>query len=261
MHLPWIATIDALIASLQAERDFENMPDNALGAGSIGMGVDPCIRLEVMPPVEAEHVQVRLMRAIADLEKLRSDIRRIAYLLPYDPVERRFHGRTATLERLEQRMIRYPEQEGREGLARFIEKGALFGPIFGAHLAAVIRGEKTHDAGTQSSFDQGRERRYAVKHIMTIKRLYAISTAAAIRAYAPLVVPDDPEDRAEGRLGKWVTRLQKEARQKLAGPALSVKETLHWKGFIDGVRPDLPSGYLRGRSYPDGMDSLPPDQG
>lgn len=259
MHLPWIATIDALIDSLQAERDFENTPDQAFSARPTEMGVDPRIKMEVIPPPEEVDVQVQLMRAIGDLEKLRSDIRRIAYLLPYDPVERRVQGRTAALASIEQRMIRYPDQEGREGLARSIEKGALIGPTFGAHLAAVIRGEKKLASGTQSSFEEGRERRYTVKRIMTIKRLYDLSTAAAIRAYSSITFPDDPEDRAEARLRQWVTRLQKEACQKLADPALCEKETSHWLGFFNGVRPDLPSGYLRGRTYPDGMDSLPPD--
>lgn len=158
-------------------------------------------------------------------------------------------------------MIRYPEQEGREGLAHFVERGGLFGPKFGAHIAAVIRGTKKLKAGTQSSFREGRERRYAVKQIMTIVHLYDTSTAAAIRAFAAIAFPDDPEARADERLRKWVERLQGEAQQKLSGSVFPVEEASHWQAFFGGIRPDLPRGYLRGRTYPDGMDALPPKLG
>ena len=240
MHLPWIPTIDALIASLRAERDYRSWPD---GTRSI----------------EPDDVQDQLIRAISDLERLRDQIQQIAILLEAnaDPLQRRVLGRTAALDDHERRMIRYPDQEGREGLARYIEQGGFFGPVFGAHIAAVIRGEQKLTAGTQSTFDEGRKRRYAVKRIMTIAHLYDISTAAAIRAFAAIHYPDDPEVRIEERLRKWVQRLQTEAKKEIVRAELSDDEARGWQAFLTGLHPNLSRGYLRGQTYPEGMERLP----
>lgn len=240
MHVPWIATIDALIAALRAERDFSAFPDGA-------RSIDP------------DDVQFHLMHAIFDLERVRNDIRLIAVrLAARDPVNDRALGWTAALDDHERRMIRYPEQEGREGLARIVEQGGLFGPVFGAHIAAVIRGEHKLTAGTQSTFDEGRKRRYAVKQIMTIAHLYDISVAAAIRSFAEITYPDDPEEKNNERLKKWVQRLQAEARKELSRPELLDEDARGLQAFLTGLRPDLPRGFLLGQTYPGGMDSLPP---
>lgn len=241
MHLPWIATIDALIAALRAERDFETVPDGTLS-------------------IILDDVQIQLMHAVSDLERLRHEIYAIATRLPVSDFDvSRTLGRTDSLDSLERRLIRYPQQEGREGLARLVEHGGLFGPVFGAHLAAVIRGEHKLKAGTQSTFREGRERRYAVKQIATIEHLYGTSRAEAVRLYAAVAFPDDPEARRDERVRKWVERLQAEAKKKLMEPELTDRDARHWHTLIVGLRPDLPLGYLRGQAYPKGMDSLPPE--
>jgi hypothetical protein len=92
------------------------------------------------------------------------------------------------LDRLDSNEVRYPELEGREGLTRLVERGGLFGPILGRHIAEVIRNQSNLKRGQQNSFEDGRIRRWTVKRIATIEHLYAVSLEKAVAMSAKVMI-------------------------------------------------------------------------
>ena len=256
MRIPWIATLDALINELTSHLDKaainELSKSRELGVRR-ARGAFP-----QSPPPQLNDIdagpQGQLLAAVQALNAVREALNFAAYVFPCHPLDHRM--RTSSLEDIDERWIRYPDFEGREGLARLIEKGGVFGPVLGDHIASVIRGENKFKSGTQTTFEEGRARRYAVKQVATIQYLFAVGREKAVDMYCSHAFPNDPSDTARGKVLQWVKRDEKFAKKKLVDVNLSEKDSQHYRQVLSGNYPDLASGILKGKTYPSDLDAL-----
>src|SRR6056297_3410940 len=182
MRIPWRATIDTLIDELS---QYIDMPIQEARAdrSKEGRGVLEFTKEE--SALNEPQAQVKLaIKHLSEAREQLEDIRSFRVRNYQSPPERETDSSDfdyMDLDRLDARQVRYPDQEGREALARFIEKGGLFGPILGQHIADVLRGDVKFKSGLQLTFEEGRHRRFAVKRIATIKHLYAVGTDKAVK--------------------------------------------------------------------------------
>jgi len=137
--------------------------------------------------------------------------------------------------------------EGKEGWARLIEHGGFIGPAIGAQLAAIIRGEKKFRRGQSSSWNEERERLFAVKRIATIEHLFSVGTAKAIIMYCEQYYPNDPSDSKIGTVTSWVKRQRKRANGCLKNPDASERDLKSARKILNGLCSDQPKGVLCGQ--------------
>lgn len=256
MRIPWIATLDALINELTSHLDKAAI-DELSKSRELGVrrarGAVPQGRPPQLHDIDASP-QDQLLEAVQTLAAVREDLNFVANVLPFQELGHLM--RVSSLDEIEERWVRYPDLEGREGLAGLIEKGGLFGPILGGHIASVIRGKNKFKSGTQPTFEEGRKRRFAVKQVATIQYLFALGREKAVEMYCSHAFPDDPEDTARERVLQWVKRDTKEAIRELEGGRLSARDTQHFRTIRFGHYPDLASGILKGKAYPGDLDAL-----
>lgn len=256
MRIPWIATLDALIDELTSHLDKAAIDElnksRELGVrrarGAFPQSPPPqLIDIEASPPDQ-------LLELVQALIAVRKSLDLVALEKPFQNSDYRM--RQSSLDEIEESWVRYPDLEGREGLARLIEKGGLFGPILGGHIANVIRGESSLKSGTQLTFEEGRTRRYAVKQVATIKHLFAVGRERAVDMYCSNAFANDPKDTARDRVLQWVKRDSKEAKRELEGGKLSARDTQHYRTILSGLYASLPHGILKGKTYPGDLDAL-----
>ncbi|MCR8724978.1 hypothetical protein [Frigidibacter sp. ROC022] len=143
-------------------------------------------------------------------------------------------------------------------MARLIEQGRLFGQEISLRLAAVIRGEFKFAPGPKLTFEQGRERRYAVKQVATISHVYGISLDDARDVYCSAQKSHDAEGRLLGRVQEWVKSDRKAAKKALANQDLPESERAHHPAVLLGLCPELKKGLhnLKKQPYPSALRKL-----
>ncbi len=256
MRIPWLATLDALVEELERHVDkrvFDVSLRDCDSPDGKGRGVLHILQNNSSVFTAQDHIR----SAIQNLLDARCDLENIPHeALPSKGNQRDRQSRISDLDSLEERLIRYPDLEGKEGVARLVERGGLVGPLLGAHIATVIRGEASLKSGSQSTFDQGRERRFAVKRIATIQHLYDVGLKKAVLMFCDAQDGEDPDATAIGKYEQWVKRDRRAAKKRLEDVSLSERDVGHFKAILDGLHPDLPRGILRGQPYPDALDEL-----
>ncbi len=257
MRIPWIATIDALTDELSQYLDMPQQETSAIRSTEARGVLD---RTEEKKPLNQPQTQIKL--AIEHLSEARQqleDIRSFKVRSYQSPPEREADFSDfdyMDLDCLDARQVRYPDQEGREALARFIEKGGLFGPILGQHIAEAFRGNAKFKPGLQSTFEEGRWRRFVVKRIATIQHLYDVGRATAVEMFCAAEHVDDEAGAAFDRFIQWVKRDQRQARIEIEKSNLSKRDEKHFLSTIHGLHADLPRGHLKGHEYPDALEEL-----
>lgn len=256
MRIPWIATLDALIEELTSHLDKAAI-DKLNKSRELGVrrtrGAIPQTRPPQLNDIDASP-QEQLLAAVQTLTAVRKSLDLVALDKPFQHLEHRM--RVSSLDEIEERWVRYPDLEGREGLARLIEQGGLIGPTLGGHIASVIRREYSFPSGSNSTFEEARYRRFTVMQVASIIRLFAVSRSKAIEMYCAHYFPDDPNDKAHPRVLQWVKRGTAEAKSKLNAGSLSARDTQHYRTILSGLYPDLASGILKGKTYPSDLDAL-----
>lgn len=272
MRIPWRATLDVLIDELcrhlvhpPTEDDLEDIRISRIvekeiqRKTSVGrqIGKSPSSS-DLMTKERAQELvapnpdnAMRIREALVLLNEVRA-------LLPSrSPREqdlrlsvREIRELTGSLDSLDESLVRYPDQEGREGLARFVEKGGLFGSIVGKHVASALRGEPVFLHSSGNTFEEGRYRRFAVKRVATIQHLYGVGRVKGVRMFCELEDVNDPNEKADDRIMSWLKKDQKLARKYLKDRNLPERDARHYKAVIDGLRPDLPRGFLKDRDFP-----------
>lgn len=256
MRIPWLATLDALTEELNRHLD-NPVADVGKTASSPPQGEGRGV-LEILGNRPSDvTLQDRIQSAIKHLLEARRDLEDVPHsaMLSVENV-RDIGNFFSDLQNLEQRLVRYPDMDGKEGLARFIERGGLIGPVLGAHIAAVIRGQANLKPGVQLTFDEGRKRRFAVKQIATIQHLYEVGLRKAVAMFCDAAGFDDPDATAFGRHEQWVKRDRRHASRLLENGNLPVRDELHYKAILNGLHPDISRGLLKGQPYPEALNEL-----
>lgn len=255
MRMPWIATLDALIEELN-----KHLPTPvAKSASKPDRGPISVIEVALegaQLPASQSSTDGDLRRAIETLSAAREILVRASdwELAPDDLPPRQISMRNQSLATIDKREVRFPDKEGREGLALFIEQGGLIGPIMGAHIANVIRGTHKFKTGPQYDFEQGRWRRFVVKRVATIQHLYSVGLRKAVVQFSQHFGDDDPDEKAPDRFEKWVKDDRKIARRMLADPDLPAVDHRHYQSILDGLCGHIPKGALKGKEFPQGFE-------
>lgn len=253
MRIPWLATLDALIDELNGYLDppVSELPEEPLR----GRGVKEALKgnAETQPAQRTPEEDLRVaVEKLFEVRELLDASHAIGASVEHTP--RLVEQRTMSLDVLDEAEVRYPRLDGREGLARFVEHGGLFGPIMGRHIASALRGTHKFNRGTQYSFEEGRYRRFVVKRIATIQHLYGVGYRKAIDMFCQHYVDSDPDVRAPGRFEKWLKEDRKKAREALSNDNLSERDQQNYNGFLAGLLPNAPRGLLKGQPFPDSFE-------
>lgn len=257
MRIPWIATLDALIDEISQYVDEpeastpEPVQDVRTSAGVIEfLPVDK----EMSAP---DHLpqQPTILDVLQGLREIREVMNSLSWTnaVPRSADPRYLDLVSGSLESIEEQRLRYPDLGGREGLARFIEPGGLIGPLMGQHIAGVIRGVIRFDRGQQTTYEDGRVRRWTVKHIATIRHLYDVGLDRAINMLCDAEQIDDPEGKVSQKYREWVRRDIRDAKNRIAKNDLSERDRHHYSAIIHGLHPDFPRGHLKGQTYPNAL--------
>jgi hypothetical protein len=254
MRLPWLATLDALIDEINSHLDkpVESLPKpqtRALGIREFANSDNRTPPSQNSSSAELQSIVVKLLEA-RDLLNL-SRLKWHELGIPLQEA----HRYTMSLNDLDESEIRYPALTGREGLARFVEPGGLFGPVLGKHIAAAIRNEEgMFGRGHQVTFEEGRKRRFTVKRVATIQHLYAVGYKKAVAMFCNQYLDGPDAQGAIERVEKWVSKDRKLARQRLEEVDLSDEDRRHFSAVLSGLRPDLARGALKGQPFPQAFE-------
>lgn len=255
MRIPWIATLDALIDELNQHLPVP-VPRQPERRGRVPLSVIGIVPVAGLTGATAPSPDDTLRDVIERLLAVRRTLMDTAQDAHWqkNTNPRQWMNNWSLLPNVDASEVRYPEFEGREGLALSLEKGGLIGPVLGQHIASVIRGTYKFKPGPQYSFEEGRWRRLVVKRIATIQYLYALGLRAAVGLYRDHYVDDDPEATAPDRFERWVKEDRKMARSRLAADDLPPEDQRHFQAILDGICPHLPRGALKGRTFPEGFN-------
>jgi len=254
-RVPWLASIDALVAELNRHfpelvtKPQEKGKTRTLGILDVISDAPEGGRREPTPEDQLRQATERLIEARELLSSLR-----VSYIPRDHDSVIEYRLRFASLDDLDEDELRYPALEGREGLALFVERGGLIGPAMGRHIASVIRGAPKFKSGPQYSFEEGWWRRLVVKRIATIQHLYAIGMRKAVEMFCDHYIEDDPDATAPERFAKWLQLDRREAQEKLERDDLSERDRRHFRTILDGLMPDMPRGSLKGQPFPEAFE-------
>ena len=271
MFLPLQATLGSLIDDIEGKCRIylEELPLDE-GFRQKFSSLDPielCEELKGLYPNDPENLIPEKHQRVWKLIKLVWKLRRVSESITDEyvtaaklqvrknlsPTE--FFSFIGSLEGVDQYFVDRTEFENKETLASHIENGALIGPLTGALIAGLIRGEPVLKPGHKEPADNRFKKLACIEKVATIHHLWDVSFDKAITMLCNSDHWRPATDDPHSTIYELVKNARKEAKEKLP-TTKNERKLRNYSAILFGNHPDEPRGCLKSFSYPEGLDKL-----